>query len=138
MAKEDFVQAVKQIVARFRSGALDEGYLGYCALFKDDAFPTNSAQDQRQALRLMILLKGAPSKPTEAMIEAHQAAIPVLTELVNNYGEPADYELLGVCYVLLGDPQSADRAFRAGLAIERGRNPQSDLCGSFMKRISFL
>jgi hypothetical protein len=46
--------------------------------------------------------------------------------------------MLGICYVITGDHQSADKAFRAGLTLERERNPQSDLCGALMKRISLL
>jgi hypothetical protein len=39
---------------------------------------------------------------------------------------------------MLGDEASANTTFRAGLAIERQRDPQSNLCGSLMKRVSML
>ncbi|WP_437597157.1 hypothetical protein [Sorangium sp. So ce590] len=40
--------------------------------------------------------------------------------------------------MLVLSAESADKIFRAGLKIERERNPQSDLCGTLMKRISLL
>ena len=43
-----------------------------------------------------------------------------------------------MCHVLLGNEESASAIFRAGLTIERDKNPQSDLCGSLMKRVSLL
>ena len=36
------------------------------------------------------------------------------------------------------EPAAAYRGEDRGLRLEREHNPQSDLCGSFMKRISFL
>ncbi|UQA61844.1 hypothetical protein [Polyangium aurulentum] len=137
-SKEELVQAVKGIVVYWREGKLDEAYAGYRDLFARPDFIEHRPEDQRNALRLMIMAKGAPHRPTPAMVEAHQAAVPSLTELVNTHGEPADYEMLGICHVILGDEKTADKIFREGLARERQRNPQSDLCGAFMKRISFL
>ena len=58
--------------------------------------------------------------------------------MVSAHGDPADHELLGICHVCLGNEESASAIFRAGLAIERQRNPQSDLCGALMKRVSLL
>lgn len=138
MANEALVQAVKQIVSLARSGNVDEAYRGYRDLFADPAFATYRPEDQRQALKLMILAKGAPSRPTETMIEAHRAAIAPLNELVSSFGEPVDHELLGICHVIVGNVESADKIFRAGLSIERQRNSGSDLCGELMKRISLL
>lgn len=137
MANEELVQAVKRIVVLSRTN-LDDAYLGYRDLFSAPAFLTYRPEDQRQALKLMILAKGAPHKPTEAMIAAHQAAIPSLTELVSVYHEPGDHEMLGMCHVVLGNEDSAREIFREGLRLEREHNAQSDLCGSLMKRISFL
>ena len=53
-------------------------------------------------------------------------------------GDAADYEMLGVCQVMLGDEASASETFKAGLAIERRRDPQSKLCGTLMKRVSMV
>ncbi len=86
----------------------------------------------------MIFAKGVPETATPPMIEAHRAAITALSKLVAAHGEPADHELLGLSYLACGDEDKASQTFRAGLAIERERNPQSDLCGALMKRVSLL
>lgn len=138
MSKEELVSAVKRIVTLARSGDLDGAYTAYRDLFSAPWFMPQRPEDQRQALRLMILAKNAPHKPTPAMIEAHRAAVPALTELVSVHQEPADHEMLGICHVILGNAESASTIFRAGLAIERARNPSSDLCGELMKRISLI
>jgi hypothetical protein len=138
MANEALVSAVKSIVAEARAGNLDGAYAGYQKLFASPAFAGYDAQDQRQALRLMVHAKGLPDPPTPAMVEAHRAAVGPLNELVSRHDEPADYEMLGMCHVAVGDEARAGSVFRAGLAIERKRNAQSDLCGAFMKRISML
>jgi hypothetical protein len=138
MANEVLRQAVKGIMALGKEGKLDEAYAGYKALFESPDFGSYKLEDQRQALKLMILAKGAPDKATPAVIEAHRAAIAPLQALVDSYNEPSDYELLGLCHIVAGDEYSADVAFRAGLTIERVRNPGSDLCGALMKRIAAL
>jgi hypothetical protein len=138
MANEELVSAVKRIVSLARAGSLDEAYLGYKGIFEAPGFGQYRPEDQRQALRLMILAKNAPRKPTPAMIEAHRAAIAPLTELVSVHVEPADHEMLGMCHLLLGHEDAASMIYRAGLAIERERNPTSDLCGELMKRISLI
>src|SRR5262249_21541831 len=138
MANEELVQSIKKIVALAKNGKLDESYAGYKDLFANPAFGKYRPEDQRQALKLMVLSKSAPRQPTPAVIEAHRAAVVPLTELVSAHSEPADHELLGICHLMLGNEESASRIFRAGLAIERERNPQSDLCGELMKRISLI
>jgi hypothetical protein len=138
VANEALVQSVKEIVARAKEGDVEGSYLGYRDLFTSEAFATYRVEDQRQALRLMIAKKGAPTKATPAMIEAHRVAVGLLTELVSTLGDPSDHELLGMCHVLLGNEDSASAIFKAGLAIERARNPSSDLCGQLMKRVSML
>src|SRR5262249_43323980 len=121
-----------------KAGQLDASYAGYRDLFGQPAFQKHRPDDQRQALKLMILAKGVPDPPTPAMIEAHRAAIAPLTELVSAHSEPADHELLGLCHLSVGNPESASEIFKAGLAIERERDPSSDLCGTLMKRISLI
>jgi hypothetical protein len=138
MANEELVAAVKRIVMLARNGNLDQAYQGYRDIFSSPVFMTYRPEDQRQALRLMVLAKNAPRPPSEAMIDAHRAALPALTELVSVHQEPSDHEMLGICHVLLGNEESASGIFRAGLAIERARNPGSDLCGELMKRISMI
>jgi hypothetical protein len=137
MANEALVSAVKRAVSLAKTD-LDQAYLTYRDLFADPAFQSYRPEDQRQALKLMVLAKNAPRTPTAAMIEAHRAAVPPLTEMVSVLQEPVDHEMLGVCHVILGNEESASRIFRAGLDIERARNPSSDLCGELMKRISLI
>lgn len=138
MTKDDLVKQVKVIVALAREGKLDQAYEGYRALFSDPGFLGQRPEDQRQALKLMVHAKVAVREPTPAMIAAHRAAVMPLTELVSNYGEPVDHELLGTCHVMLGNHESASAIYRAGLAVERERNPGSDLCGELMKKISLI
>jgi hypothetical protein len=138
MANEELVSAVKRIVTLAKTGELDAAYAGYRELFSSPAFASYRPEDQRQALRLMVLAKVTQSKRSPAMVDAHQSAIPPLTALVANLKEPSDHELLGICHVVVGNEDEARAIFRTGLALEREHNAQSDLCGSFMKRISFL
>jgi hypothetical protein len=138
MPSPELVAAVKTIVASARAGDLDAAYGGYRALFSGAAFLSFDAHEKRQALRLMIHAKGVPDPPTPAMVEAHRAALAPLAQLVKVEGEPADYEMLGMCHVATDDEKAAAEVYRAGLAIERERNAQSDLCGALMKRVSML
>jgi len=138
MPSPELVAAVKTIVASARAGDLDAAYGGYRALFSGAGFVSVDPHDKRQALRLMIHAKGVPDPPTPAMVAAHRAALEQLAQLVKLQGEPADYEMLGMCHVATGDEKAAAEIFRAGLAIERERNAQSDLCGALMKRVSML
>lgn len=138
VVNEVLVAAIKGIVANARAGDLDAAYAGYRELFASDAFRGYEPQDRRQALRLMVHAKGVPDPPTPAMVEAFRVAIGPLSELVEQYREPVDYEMLGMCQVAVGDEGAAGESFRAGLAIERERSLQSDLCGALMKRISML
>ena len=139
MTKEELVVAVKAIVALAKEMKIDEMYVGYKALFSKPDFATLRPEDQRQALKLMVLFKGAPRKPfTPAMTQACESAIAPLTELVSVQSEPGDFEMLGICHLALGREDAASNMFRAGLTIERERNPGSDLCGTLMRRVSEL
>ena len=138
MANEELVRSVKEIIGRAKGGDTDSAYRGYRDLFASPAFAGYRVEDQRQALQLMVLMKGAPKPATPAMVEAHRAAQSLLVALVASHAEPADHELLGICHVILGDEASASTVFRAGLALERERDPQSKLCGSLMKRVSMV
>jgi hypothetical protein len=136
MANDALVSAVKEIVALGRAGKLDEAYRRYQEMFTLPTFLTARPEDQRQVLKLMILSKNVPNPPTEAMLEAHRAALVPLTEMVSTLAEPADHELLGACHVVLGNIEAASSIFKAALAIERQRDPGSTLCGQLMKRVS--
>lgn len=138
MTKDDLVKTIKLILQLGRDGRLDEAYDHYRAIFADESFLALRPEDQRQALKLMVHAKAQVREPSPAMVEAHRAALMPLTELVSRYGEPVDHELLGSTHALLGNHQSASAIYRAGLAIERERNPGSDLCGELMKKISLI
>lgn len=138
MANEKLVDTIKALVARAKDGDINGVYLGYRDLFAGPAFVDYRVEDQRQALRLMIMMKGVPAVATAPMAEAHRAAIAPLKRIVEVHREPKDHELLGICYVVTGDEATASAVFKAGLAIERQKNPQSDLCGALMKRVSML
>ena len=138
MANEALARSVKDIISRAKNGDADGAYDGYRELFVSPEFAGYRVEDQRQALQLMILMKGAPKPPTRAMVKAHSAASASLTGIVAAHGEPSDHELLGICHVVLGDEASASTVFKAGLAIERVRDPQSKLCGALMKRVSMV
>jgi hypothetical protein len=135
MANEVLKHAVKQIVSRIREGNVDEAHAGYAALFTNEDFMAARPDDQRQVLRLMVHAK-RQGRPSGAVIEAHRAAMHVLSQLASTHGEPADFEMLGLCQVMAGDEQAASVSFKAGLNIERARNPQSDLCGALMKWVA--
>ena len=137
MANQELVQAIKGIIGRAKGGDVDGAYDGYRELFASDAFRAYRPEDQRQALKLMIFMDGAPKTMTPAMVEAHRAAVAPLTELVS-LGESSDHELLGICHVAIGNEAGASAIFKAGLAIERERDPQSKLCGVLMRRVSEL
>jgi len=138
VANEALSESVKRIIGKAKEGGADAGYEGYRELFASAAFAGYRAEDQRQALRLMVLMKGAPQPPSAAMKEAHGVAEGLLSGLVAARAEPADHELLGICYVVLGDESKASAVFRAGLDLERARDPQSKLCGTLMKRVSMV
>jgi hypothetical protein len=137
MSKEALVNAVKDIVAQARGGDVEGSYAGYKGLFESSWFGQNQPQDQRQALKLLVLAKRS-GQPSEALITAHRAAIAPLTELVSTHNEPEDYEMLGLCHLLVGNSEAASNMFRQGLALERERNAASDLCGRLMTRVAAI
>jgi tetratricopeptide (TPR) repeat protein len=137
MSKEALVAAVKQINALQSANDHDGATEAYRQLFSQPWFTANKPEHQRQALKMLILAKRT-GKATPPLIEAHRAAIPALTELVSTYEEPEDYEMLGICHLLIGNDQAAANMFRQGLTLERARNAASDLCGRLMTRVSSI
>lgn len=138
MANEELVNSIKNIYDLARSGNLEGAYGEYQKLFASEAFKGYPADERRQALRMMVLAKSVPKIPPPAMVDAYRVAVVSLTQLVSERGEPVDYEMLGLCHEMLGNLESAEAAYRAGLAAESERNPQSDLCETFKKRLSLL
>ncbi len=137
MSKEALVSAVKQIMAQARGGDVEGSFDGYAKLYASPEFAANKPEDQRQALKLLILQK-RQGQPSTTLVEAHRAAIPALTELVSTLNEPEDYEMLGLCHLMIGNEQAASNMFRQGLTLERERNPASDLCGRLMTRVAAI
>ncbi len=137
MSKEALVSAVKQIITQSRGGDVEGSFDGYGQLYASPDFTGNKPEDQRQALKLLILAKRG-GVPSARLVEAHRAAIPALTELVSTLEEPEDYEMLGICHLLIGNEQAASNMFRQGLTLERARNPASDLCGRLMTRVAAI
>lgn len=137
MSKEFLVGAVKQCMAQSRGGDVEGSYDGYGKLFAAPEFLQNRPEDMRQALKLLILAKRFGT-PSQKLIEAHRAAIPALTELVSTHNEAEDYEMLGICHLLIGNDQAASNMFRQGLQLERAKNPASDLCGRLMTRVAAI
>jgi hypothetical protein len=137
MSKEALVGAVKEIVTLARSGDAEGSFDGYKALFERPDFSENRPEDQRQALKLLVLAKRTGAK-SEKLVEAHRSAIAPLTDLVSKHNEPEDYEMLGICHLTIGNEKAAANMFQEGLTLERARNAGSDLCGRLMTRVSSL
>ena len=131
---EAFVEAVKKIVLVLKSGRTDEGYTQYAELLSSPAFAEYRADDQRQALKLLLLAK-APAR-SDAVSRAYKIALQRIQSLVDTLAEPADYEMLGVAHLQLEDRTAASAAFDIALKLERARNPQSELCVSLGRRIA--
>ena len=137
MSKEALVGAVKEIVTLARSGDAEASFDGYKALFERPDFSDNRPEDQRQALKLLVLAKRTGAKSGK-LVEAHRSAIAPLTDLVSKHNEPEDYEMLGICHLIIGNEKAAANMFQEGLTLERARNAGSDLCGRLMTRVSSL
>ncbi len=137
MSKEDMVAAVKEIVSLSRKGDVEASYDGYRALFSRTDFLENRPEDQRQALKLLVLPK-RNGTPSAKLVDALRAAITPLTELVSKHSEPEDYEMLGICHLAMGHEDAAATMFREALTLERERNAGSDLCGRLMTRVAAL
>ena len=133
----ELVATLKHIRGIGNDGHVDEAFRQYAALFSSPAFAACSPDDQRQALKLMIFGK-APEVPTEEMRAAYRAALPVLQALVVVHRDPADYEMLGMAYVGVEEPDKGSEMFKKALEIERTRDPASNLCGNLMRRVSQL
>ncbi len=126
--------ALKKIIGYVKRGATEEAYQGYKELFASEDLAAARPDDQRAALRLMVLAK-TPPPTTPAVLDAHRAALVRLQALVDLYKEPADYEMLGVCQALLDQEEAAKASFAAGLSLEESRNPSSELYSKLVRRV---
>jgi len=132
---EPLVTALKKIVTLSKNGRADDAYREYEALFASETFSSYTPEEQRQALKLMVLAKGHGGSAA-AVEAAHRAALARIEDLARTSEEAQDQELLGVTHLALGDEASATAAFQAGLAVERAKNPQSELIATLMRRVS--
>jgi hypothetical protein len=122
-----------------KDGKHDESFRAYASLFSSAAFQASKPEDQHAVLKMMVHAKLSPSvTSTEDSKAAHKAALPALQALVVSRRDPADYEMLGMAYVILGEEPKAVEIFKKALEIERARSPGSDLCGDLMRRVSQL
>ena len=135
---EALVASLKKIMTLSKNGRGVDAYHEYATLFASEAFGDYKPEDQRQALKLMVLAKNHPPDK-DAVSEAFKAALPRIERLMEVEGkEPADLELFGVTQLALGETTAAASAFQAALDIERSKNPQSDLIATLMRRVSQL
>jgi hypothetical protein len=130
---DGIVAAIQDIQAIQNRGENELAYQQYAHLFGSDPFASCSAEVQRQALRLMI--KTEPNEMTEPAKRAYRAAIDRLNLLVAALDDPADYELLGICQLRVDDTAAASATFATGLALERKRDPGSELCENLTRRV---
>jgi hypothetical protein len=134
---EALVASLKKIMTLSKNGRAADAYQEYATLFSSTAFGEYRIEDQRQALKLLVLSKSHPTDAA-AVEAAHRAALRRLEALVAQAHEPADQEMLGIAHLVLGNEKAASAAFQAGLDTERARNPQSDLIATLMRRVSSI
>ena len=102
----ELIGALKKIVSLSRTGRIDEAYSEYAALFSSTAFGGYRREEQRQALKLMVLAKNPPPK-SEVVVEAHRAALARLEVLTETGAEAIDLEMLNAARVMCDDPNGA-------------------------------
>lgn len=130
-------ESLKHALAAAKEGRFDEAFGQFATVFGSGSFGSMRPDDQRQALKLMFFGK-QPNATNEEAKTAYRVTLPILQALVLNDRAPEDYELLGMAYVALEEPEKAIEIFKKALDIERARNPASDLCGNLMRRVSQL
>lgn len=130
------IARIKEIIGLAKRGKVPEAYGEYAALFTSQSFLACSIDDRRATIKLVVSAKVPPNNPAPHVVGAYRAAMRALEEAIGAAAEPADFELLGICCMVVGDEKRAGDLFRTGLRLERARNPQSDLCGSLMKWVA--
>lgn len=129
--------AVKNAVALGRENNWEEFYATYAKLFYAPEFAQNRNEDQRQALRLMIMTKGLPAPSSQNGVQAYQGAWYALNRLVAEEHDARDYELFGLVYYRLGAEADAQKIFQAGLDIAHKKD-DAELCGAFLRHLSLF
>jgi hypothetical protein len=129
--------AVKQAIGLARESRWDEFFTTYAQLFHAAEFAQNKDEDQRQALKLMIMTRGVPAPTSQAGVQAYQAAWYAITRLINANNDPRDYELLGLTHLRLGDEEGARKIFQTGHEAAIAAN-DGDLCGVYLRHLSML
>jgi hypothetical protein len=135
--RSDLKNSVRKIITLAKSGDTEGAYVEYARLFSSPTFHENRPEERRVALKLLVLAKPPPTI-SESLQGAYLCALSCIQTLVEQGGEPSDYELLGACQKALGREGAARESFAMGLAAERARNPSSEVCGSLMRRMSEL
>ena len=135
--KEQLLSALGAIFALAKGGRVEDAYREYSALCNSPAFADQSPDEQRQALKLLVVL-AVPALPSDAMREAHRAALNRASALVERIGDPGDYELMGLCQMALNESKAGGETFRKALELEVARNPQSELCARLKRHVSGL
>jgi hypothetical protein len=135
--KEQLRSALGGIVALAKGGRVEDAYREYASLCRRSAFVDQSPEEQRQALKLLVVL-AVPAVPSDAMRDAHRAALDRASALVERIGDPGDYELMGLCQVALNESKAGGDTFRKALELEIAKNPQSDLCARLKRHVSGL
>jgi hypothetical protein len=135
---EALVAALKNIAHLARNGRTEDAYRAYSALYSSVPFAQYSPEDQRLAVRLMLLAKAPPTMKSDAVFAAHHAAVARLEALISSSRDPADYELLGVACIVLGDPDAAEAALEAGLEIAVEKNNDAALTERIKRRLGAL
>jgi hypothetical protein len=133
--KEQLLGALGAIVALAKGGRVEDAYREYAALCSSPAFADQNPEEQRQALKLLVVL-AVPAIPSDAMRQAHRAALDRASALVERLGDPADYELVGLCQMALNEFKASGDTFRKALELEIARNPQSELCARLKRHVS--
>ncbi len=98
--KDALAATMKRIVGSAREGKTPQAYAAYAKLFQDGDFARLRVQDQRQALKLMVMAK-SPPPPSSTVDQAFRSARQRLEALVAETQDPADREMLSTCDTLL-------------------------------------
>jgi hypothetical protein len=91
---------VKRIIGAARDGSTQLAFQAYAALFDDEEFAHQRAQDQRQVLKLMVMAKNVPPS-SPAVVQAYRSALKRLQALADEGNDAGDHEMVGVCMRVL-------------------------------------